>query len=151
MINLNNGKKMKIIKYILFAGILIGLYITESFWRPLPNSNNTEVSQIDQEIKKQQDDRNNLNAAEAEKLRTYEEKFGKKPSVAYKSRVPKPLQEYWDQTLDDTDSIYEDICTRLNASDNGWTTTCHYKIKGESGSSGLQVDTYVIRDGKVVK
>ena len=142
---------MKIIKYILFAGVLLALYITESMWRPQSNSNTAEVSQIDKEISEQQSERNNLIAAEAEKLRIYEEKFGKKPSVAYKSRVPKPLQEYWDKTLNATDSIYEDICTRLNASDNGWTTTCHYKIKGKNGSSGLKVDTYVIRDGKVVK
>ena len=142
---------MKIIKYILFAVILITLYITEPLWRPQPNSNATEVSQIDQEIKQQQDYRNNLIAEEAEKLRKHEEKFGKKPSVAYKSRVPKPLQEYWDKTLNDTDSIYEDICSHLKASDKGWETTCQYKIKGKNRSSMLQLDTFVIRDGKVVK
>ena len=142
---------MKIIKYILFAGILITLYITESLWRPHPNTNTTEVSQIDKEISEQQAARNDLNAEEAEKLRKYEEKFGKKPSVAYKSRVPKPLQEYWDKTLEDTDSIYEDLCTHLKASGKGWTTTCQYKIKGKNGSSGLKLDTYVIRDGKIVR
>ncbi len=142
---------MKIIKYILFAGVLLTLYITESMWRPQSNSNTAELSQIDKEISEQQAERNNLIATEAEKLRTYEEKFGKKPSVAYQSRVPKPLQEYWDKTLDDTDSIHDDICTRLTASDKGWTTTCHYNIKGKNRSSGLKVDTFVIRDGKVVK
>ena len=142
---------MKIITYILIAGILVTLYITEPMWRVQKSTNTTELSAIDQEIKTQQDGRNNLIAEEAEKLRKYEEKFGKKPSVAYKSRVPKPLQEYWDETLDDTDSIYEDICTRLTASDKGWTTTCHYKIKGKNGSSGLKVDTIIIRDGKVIK
>jgi len=142
---------MKILKYILFAGVLLTLYITEPIWRVQKNTNTTEVSQIDQEIKQQQDDRNNLIAEEAEKLRKYEEKFGKKPSVKYKSRVPKPLQEYWDKTLDENDSIYEDICSRLKASDKGWTTTCQYKIKGKNGSSGPLLDTFVIRDGKVVR
>jgi hypothetical protein len=142
---------MKIIKYILLIGILVTLYITESLWRPLPDSNDTEVSQIDKEIKKQQDYRKNLNAEEAEKSRKYEDKFGKKPSVAYKSRVPKPLQEYWDETLDENDTIYEDICSRLEATDNGWTTTCQYKIKGMNGSSGLKIDTFIIKDGKLLK
>ncbi len=138
---------MKILKYILVAGILLTLYITEPMWRVQPNTNDTEVSSVDKKISEQQTERNNLLTEEAEKLRKYEEKFGKKPLVAYKSRVPQPLQEYWDKTLGDADSIYADICYRLTASNNGWTTTCQFKIKG---SSGLQIDTYVIRDGKVV-
>ena len=142
---------MKILKYILFAGILLTLYITEPMWRAQTNNNDVEISSIDKEISEQKSERNNLIAAEAEKLRIYEEKFGKKPSVAYKSRVPKPLQDYWDKTLDDTDSIYDDKCSRLTASDNGWSTTCYYNIKGKNGSSSLKVDTFVIRDGKVIK
>jgi len=142
---------MKILKYILVAGILLALYITEPMWRIQPNSNDTEVSSVDKDISEQKAERNNLIAEEAEKLRKYEEKFGRKPLVEYKSRVPKPLHEYWDKTLDNTDTIYEDICSPLEASNDGWTTTCHYKIKGKNGSSGLQIDTYVIRDGKVVK
>ena|GEM_PF-1039490 len=141
---------MKILKYILVGGILLTLYITEPMWRVQPNTNNTEVSSVDKEISEQQTERNNLVAEEAEKLRKYEEKFGKKPLVAYKSRVPKPLQEYWDKTLNDNDSIYADICSRLTASGNGWTTTCQFKIKSKNISSVLQIDTYVIRDGKVV-
>ena len=120
-------------------------------WRVQKNINDAEVSSIDKEISEQKKERNNLIAEEAEKLRKYEDKFGKKPSVAYKSRVPQPLQEYWDKTLNDNESIYEDICSPLKAADNGWTTTCQYKIRSEKRSSGLQLDTYVIRNGKVVK
>jgi len=139
---------MKIIKYILIVGILLALYITEPMWRVQKNINDAEVSSIDKEISEQKKERNNLIAAEAEKLRIYEEKFGKRPSVAYKSRVPQPLQEYWDKTLNDNNSIYDDICTPLKDSDKGWKTTCQYKIKGKTG---LQLDTYVIRNGKVVR
>ncbi len=142
---------MKIIKYILIVGVLLTLYITEPMWRVQPNTNDTEMSSVDKEISEQKKERNNLIAAQAEKLRIYEEKFGIKPSAAYKSRVPKPLQDYWDKTLNESESIYEDICSPLKASDNGWTTTCQYKIRSEKSSSGLKLDTYVIRNGKVVK
>ena len=137
---------MKIIKYILIAGVLLTLYITEPMWRVQNNS--SDLSQIDKEIANQKNERNNLIAAEAEKLRIYEEKFGKKPSTAYKSRVPQPLQEYWDKIYNDSDAIYEDICTPIKASNKGWKTTCQYKVKGKTG---LQLDTYVISNGKVVR
>jgi len=139
---------MKILKYILVVGILLTLYITEPMWRVYKT---TEVSQIDEKITKQQKERNKLIAEEAEKLRILEEKFGKKPSVAYKSRVPEPLQTYWDRSLNEGESIYEDICSRLEASTNGWSTTCQYKIRSKKGSSGLQLETYIIKDGKVIR
>ncbi|RRS31775.1 MAG: hypothetical protein P794_03200 [Epsilonproteobacteria bacterium (ex Lamellibrachia satsuma)] len=142
---------MKILKYLLIAGILLALYITEPLWRVRSNTNTADISQIDKKIKEQQDERNALLAAEAEKLRKLEEKFGEKPSVAYKSRVPEPLQEYWDKTLGDTDSIYEDICSPLKAGSDGWTTTCQYKVKSKNGSSELRLDTYIIKNGKIVK
>ena len=142
---------MKILKYILFAGVLLTLYITEPMWRAQPNTNDTEVSAIDKEISEQQKARNNLTAEEAEKLRKLEEKFGKKPLVAYKSRVPKPLQEYWDKTLENPDALTEEICSRIKASTDGWTTTCQYKVKGKNGNLELMFDTYVIKNGKVIK
>jgi hypothetical protein len=142
---------MKIIKYILIIGILLTLYITESIWRVQSNTNDTELSSIDKEILEQQTERNNLIADEAEKLREYEEKFGKKPLVAYKSRVPKPLQKYWDKTLDATETIDEDICSPIKATNEGWKTTCQYKIKDKNGYSKLHFDTYVIKDGVIVK
>jgi len=139
---------MKILKYILVIVILLTLYITEPLWRVYKT---TEVSQIDEKITKQQKARNKLKAEEAEKLRILEEKFGKKPSTAYKSRVPAPLQTYWDKSLNTGESIYEDICTPLQASEKGWVTTCQYKIRGKKSSSGLQLETYIIKDGKVIR
>jgi len=140
---------MKILKYILIMVVLLTLYITEPMWRV---HKTTEVSQIDAQMKKQQDARNNLTAKEAEELRKLEEKFGKKPDLAYKSRVPKPLQEYWDRTLKKGEFIYDDICYGLTISNKGWTTTCQYQIKNKNGSSsGLKLNTFVIKDGVVVK
>ena len=140
---------MKIIKYILIVGILLALYITEPMWRVQKNINDVEVSSIDKEVSEQKKQRNDLIAAKAEKVRIYEEEFGKRPSVAYKSRVPKPLQDHWDNIYNDTDYlIYEDICTPLKASNKGWKTTCQYKVRG---SSGLKFDTYIIKNGVVVR
>ena len=143
---------MKIVKYLIIAVILFGLYVTEPLWRAHPNSSNAEVSQIDKKMNEQQDEHETLVAEEAEKLRKLEEKFGKKPTVRYKSRVPKPLQDHWDKTLKSGAYVYEDICSPLRASSNGWKTTCQYKIRNENGSSsGLQFDTYVIKNGKLLK
>ena len=139
------------IKYILITGIIISLYITEPMWRIVPNNSVKEITAIEEKIKEQQDERNNLIANKAEKLRIFEEKFGKKPSVAYKSRVPKPLQEYWRKTLDATETIHEDICSLLKATDKGWETICQYKIKSRNGSSELMFNTYIIKDGVVIK
>ena len=136
---------MKIVKYILIAAILLTIYITEPLWRVQSDTSATETSQIDKEIKEQQDVRKHLIAEETIKLRKLEEKFGKKPSVAYKSRVPKPLQAYWDQK---GITVYDDICTRLKSSNNGWTTSCQYKVKGDPG---LKFDIYIIRHGKIVR
>ena len=102
-------------------------------------------------MKKQQDSRDNLTAEAAEKLRKLEQKFGTKPDLAYKSRVPAPLQAYWDSILTDEEYVYEDICSPLKAGSQGWTTTCQYKIHRKSGNSGLKIDTFNIKDGKLVK
>ncbi len=140
---------MKILKYILIIGVLLTLYITEPLWRV---QKTTEVSQIDAQMKKQQDERNNLTAEAAEKLRILEDKFGKKPDVAYKSRVPIPLQTHWSNIFKSSDYVYEDICSPLRASTKGWETTCQYKIRHEDGSSsGLRFDIYIIKNGKILK
>ncbi len=68
---------MKIIKYILLAIILIILYITEPLWEPQLNNNVTEVTQIDQEVPEQHDERNNSNIDETEILQKIEDDFGK--------------------------------------------------------------------------
>jgi len=143
---------MKIVKYLIIVVILFGLYVTEPLWRAYPDLSNVEVSQIDKEMNEQQDDHETLVAEVAEKLRKLEKKFGKKPRVAYKSKVPIPLQTHWSNIFKSSDYVYDDICSSLKASDKGWETTCQYKIRHEDGSSsGLRFDTYIIKNGKILK
>lgn len=138
-------------KYILVIGLLVILYITEPLWRAHPPTNNTEMSQIDKEILEQKNERNDLIASEAEKLRKIEEKCGKKPFCAYKSRVPKPVQTYWDKTLKNPDSLHDEICTPLQSVEKGWMTSCQYKVRTANDTVELRLDTYIIKDGKVIR
>ena len=128
---------MKILKYLLFAILLVTLYITEPLWRVQSNTNTVEVSQKNN---------NNLTVSEADKLSKLEEKIGKKPTVQYKSRVPEPLREYWNKTFEDPDAVQKEQCSRLRASSQGWETTCHFKV-----NSIREVHTYIIKNGKVIK
>ena len=66
---------MKIIKYILFAVILIILYITEPLWEP--QFNTIEETQIDQKVPEQYEESYNSNIDGAETLQKIEEDFGK--------------------------------------------------------------------------
>ena len=68
---------MKIIIYILFAVILIILYITEPLWEPQFNTNVKEVPQIAQEVPEQQGESNHSNIDGTETLQKIEEDFGK--------------------------------------------------------------------------
>ena len=68
---------MKIIIYILFAVILIILYITEPLWEPQFNTNIKEVPQTVQAVPEQYEESNNSNIDGAETLQKIEEDFGK--------------------------------------------------------------------------
>jgi len=142
---------MKILKYILIAAVLLAVYITEPLWRVQRNNNASEDAYPNKIIEAQKNERRNLNTAEAEKLRKQEEKIGEKPAVAYQSRVPKPLKEYWNTVLKKGETVYEDICTPLQATDKGWMTSCQYKVRSPKGNSELRLDTYIIKNGKIVK
>jgi len=143
---------MTIVKYILVAIVLLTLYITEPLWRVTATTDTTELSNIEEEYNTNEDKQKNIISNEAKKIIKQEEDIGPKPLVAYQSRVPEPLQKYWDKRLKQGESVFEDICSRLRATDRGWTTTCQYKIKYENGScSSLQVDTFIIKHGKVKK
>ncbi len=137
---------MKIVKYFMIAIILVGLYITYPIWKLTPVKTDVDIVEINQNDQGQQHEINQKLAADIE----LENKFGKKPYVAYKSRVPAPVQAYWDKTLKNGESIYEDICSPLQAGSKGWTTNCQYKIKKENGSSELMFNTYVIKDGQLI-
>jgi len=128
---------MKILKYLLLALLLVTLYITEPLWRVQSNTNTIEVSQTNN---------NNLTISGADKLSKVEKKIGKKPTVQYKSRVPKPLREYWNKTYEDPGAVQKEQCSRLKASSQGWETTCHFKV-----NSILKVHTYIIKNGIVIK
>lgn len=138
-------------KYIIIIGLLLTLYITEPLWRVQFRTNNSLISQIDKELTEQDNKRKEFIAVETKKRIKLEEECGKKPSCAYKSKVPKPLQKYWNRTLKNPDSIHEEICTPLHAVKNGWMTSCQYKVKNSYNKIELRLDTYIIKDGKVIR
>ena len=141
---------MKILKYLLIIVVLVALYITYPIWKLTPRVTVSEVQNIDEPISETKDKRKNLDI-EATAQIELEDKIGPMPSVAYQSRVPRPLQRYWDETLNENESIYEEICSRLKATKDGWTTTCQFKIKRGKGISTLRFETYTIKNGEVIK
>ena len=130
-------------KYILFALILLGLWVTEPLWL----KTNTTTSPVDAHIIEQEKARAELLAAEAKKLKELERKFGQKPYARYSTGVPLSVQEYWNKTLKYPNSLEEERCGPIRAADNGWTTVCRYRVKNSSGSLELRQDTFIIKDG----
>ncbi len=141
---------MKILKYILIAGIIFVLWVTEPLW--FKRSYDTpEASPTDTFITEQDKERKKLLKAEAAKLKALEDKFGPKPSAAYGSRVPAALNEYWKKTLKYPDSLEEVICKPIHPGARGWQTVCRYRVKNDSGRLELRQDEYVIKDGVIVR
>jgi len=134
---------MSKLKYILLIVTLFLLWMTEPLWRTV----DTTISPIDILVKEQQDARGELLAAEAEKLKNLEAKFGKKPSASHHSGVPFAVEEYWNKTLQYPDSLEEEICGPIRAGNDGWTTVCRYRTKDGSGALQLKQDTYIIKNG----
>jgi len=132
-------------KYVLFALILFGLWATEPLW--LKTNTDTTVSPMDAHITEQEKARAELLAAEAQKLKELEAKFGQKPSGRYSTGVPPSVQEYWNKTLQYPDSLEEERCGPIRAANNGWRTVCRYRAKNSSGALGLRQDTFIIKDG----
>lgn len=132
-------------KYILFALLLLGLWVTEPLW--LKTNTNTNTSPMDVHITEQKKERAELLAAEAIKLKELEAKFGQKPYGKYSTGVPPAVYEYWNKTLKYPDSLEEERCGPIRAGDNGWTTVCRYRTKNSSGSLALRQDTFIIKDG----
>lgn len=135
---------MKIVKYLLLTALLLILYITAPMWMV------SHGPDVPGKIGKEQSEQKIQLSEEEQELIELERKFGPKPFVTYQSRVPKPVELYWGKMLKSGESIYDDICSPLKPTDKGWTTTCQYKIKSASGSSGLLFDTYTIKNGKLV-
>ena len=136
---------MSMMKYILFALILLGLWISEPLW--MKSNTNTTTSPIDTHITEQEKARAELLSTEAKKLKELETRFGPKPYGKYSTGVPPAVYEYWDKTLKYPDSLEEERCGPIRAGDNGWTTVCRYRAKNSSGSLELRQDTFSIKDG----
>ena len=140
---------MKILKYILLAGILFVLWVTEPLW--FKKSYDTTTSTTDTFITEQDQERKKLLKVETEKLKALEDKFGPKPSAAYGTRIPEALSEYWIKTLKYPDSIEEERCEPILPGSRGWETVCRYRVKNHIGRLELKQDTYIIKDGVILK
>ncbi len=136
---------MSIIKYILIAVLLFGLWVTEPLW--MKRNTNTTASPMDEHITEQEKARAELLSAEAKKLKELETKFGQKPYGKYSTGVPSSVYEYWNKTLKYPDSLKEERCGPIRAGDKGWTTVCRYRAKNSSGYLELMQDTFIIKDG----
>ena len=136
---------MSIMKYILFALLLLGLWVTEPLW--MKTNTNTTTSPIDVEITEQEKARAELLSFEAQKLKELETKFGPKPYGKYSTGVPPAVYDYWDKTLKYPDSLEEERCGPIRAGDKGWTTVCRYRAKNSSGSLELIQDALIIKNG----
>ena len=136
---------MSIMKYILFALLLLGLWVTEPLWKK--TNTNTTTSPTDVHITEQEKARSELLATEAKKLNDLEAKFGKKPSGRYSTGVPLSVQKYWNKTLKYPNSLEEERCGPVRADSNGWSTVCRYRAKNSSGSLELRQDTFIIKNG----
>ena len=136
-------------KYILFALLLFGLWVTEPLW--LKSNTNQTSSPIKTQITEQERQRAELIASEAARQKELETKFGPKPYGKYSTGVPASVYQYWDKTLKYPESLEEERCGPIRAGDKGWTTVCRYRAKTSSGSLQLMQDTFVIKDGVAYK
>lgn len=132
-------------KYILFALLLLGLWVTEPLW--MKSNTNTTTSPVDKHITEQGKARAELLSAEAKKLKELETKFGPKPYGKYSTSVPPAIYDYWGKTLKYPDSLEEERCGPIRAAEKGWTTVCRYRAKNSSGSLELMQDTFIIKNG----
>lgn len=139
---------MSIMKYILFALLLLALWITEPLWF---KTNTTTTSAIDEEITEQKKEKARSLTVEAQKQMELEAKFGPKPYGRYSTGVPQSVYKYWRETLKYPDSLEEERCGPIKASDKGWSTVCRYRVKNSSGSLKLMQDTFIIKNGVAYK
>ncbi|RLA71255.1 MAG: hypothetical protein DRG09_00785 [Epsilonproteobacteria bacterium] len=140
---------MKILKYILLASILFILWVTEPLW--FKKSYNTNTTPTDTFITEQDQERKKLLKDEAAKLKALEDKFGPKPSVAYGTRIPHALSIYWGKTLKYPDSLEEERCEPVRPGARGWQIVCRYRVKNHIDRLELRQDTYIIKDGVILK
>lgn len=141
---------MKILKYIGIIGIVLILWITEPLW--FKKSYDTpSLSTTDIFVDKQSKERKELLKSELAREKALEDKFGPKPIGAYGTRVPTALYNYWAKTLEFPDSLTEERCQPIRPGANGWQIVCRYRAKNGSGNLKLRQDTYIIRDGVILR
>lgn len=121
---------MKVVKYLLFAVIAVALWVTAPIWMPKSKYQGATAQDIerDQRIEDQKQD--------AELVA----KFGKKSSV-----IPS-LKKHWDNTYIDAVGFEFVKCSDISAGENGWTTSCMYRISGF-----MKQNTYTVNNGNVSK
>lgn len=145
----NQRGTMSILKFILFALVVLGLWVTEPLWRK--SHTNTSPSPVDEHIIEQNKVSDALLSVEARFLKELEIKIGPKPSVKESTGVPLPVYAYWRKTLQYPDSLQEETCGPVRGSEEGWKTVCRYRVKNSSDSLELRQDTFFIRDGVAYK
>jgi len=137
---------MKVIKYILFAAIVVTLWVTAPIWMPNSNYNHsTDTSEIDTFVSQQEVERNALLKAQDDKLAKFEAKFGRKSSVMPAVRL------HWAKTYTDPDSFELIKCSYVRPRTDGWSVVCSFRIKSNTDAGTIEQDTYIIKNGLVSK
>lgn len=136
---------MTIMKYILFALLLFGLWVTEPLWW------HTDALPVDKPSVDQKETIVEVVNLEEKYWQELEVKFGPKPAVKSDTGVPLSVYKYWDKTLPYPDSLQKERCGLVRGSDEGWTTVCSYRTKNRSGSLEIREEKYIIKNGTVYK
>jgi len=121
---------MKVMKYILFAVIVVTLWITESIWMP-QSTYRSVTEEVENQTLIEEEEQNHIE---------FEAKFGKKSAV-----LPS-LKKHWDNAYIDAVEFEFLKCSDISTTDKGWTTICRYRIQGF-----MRQNTYIINNGKVSK
>ena len=140
---------MSIMKYILFALVLFGLWVTEPMWRHTDTA--TPTSPVNEHILEQKQTKNEEVNVETRFLKNLELKFGPRPSVKESTGVPSSVYTYWRKTLQYPDSLQEETCSPIRGSEAGWTTMCRYRAKKSFDTLELREDRFIIKNGTAYK
>ncbi|NOR55440.1 MAG: hypothetical protein GQ531_04475 [Sulfurovum sp.] len=132
---------MKIFKYLIFAGIMLTLWITKPMWMPKTNYHRSaDTSQVDDLVKTQKEERNALLKAQDKEIAALEKKFGPKSSVM------KILKKHLREKYTEEEKFELLPCSPVREGTDGWTTVCAFRLKGSMGQ-----DTYTINHGVVTQ
>jgi hypothetical protein len=140
---------MKTMKYILFALVLFGLWVTEPMWRHTDTA--TPTSPVNENIVEQKKTKTEEVSVETRFLKNLELKFGPRPSVKESTGVPSSVYTYWRKTLQYPDSLQEETCSPIRGSEAGWTTVCRYRAMKRFDTLELREDRFIIKNGNAYK